>query len=198
MTTVVLLAAGASRRFGPDCKLQALYRGKPLIRHAADVILATGLPALAVTADPAVETLLPEFRIIRSIGPQSQSLRAALDQLEDDCALVVLADMPHVDAALLRRIATAPAPAVATDGRRVMPPACIPRSLFNDIKHLSGDQGAASLLRSRADLHLVPVKEDILADVDTPKDILDLSGDYAGLTDSEAGRGDPGLLGSDR
>ena len=198
MTTVVLLAAGASRRFGPDCKLQALYRGKPLVRHAADAILATGFPALAVTADPAVEALLPEFRIIRSIGPQSQSLRAGLDQVDDDCALVVLGDMPHVDAALLRRIAAAPAPAAATDGSRVMPPASIPRSMFADIKRLSGDQGAASLLRPRADLHRLPARAEVLADVDTWKDINDLSKSYTDFTGSEAGTGAPDLPGCDR
>lgn len=172
MTTVVLLAAGASRRFGPECKLQSLYRGKPLVRHAADAILATGLPALAVTADPAVEELLPEFCIIHSVGPQSQSLRAGLEQVNDDRALVVLGDMPHVNADLLHRIAEAPAPAAATDGIRVMPPASIPRSMFADIMRLSGDQGAASLLRLRPDLNRIPATNEVLVDIDTQKDIL--------------------------
>ncbi|WP_306753477.1 nucleotidyltransferase family protein [Paracoccus actinidiae] len=171
MTTVVLLAAGASRRFGSACKLQSLYRGKPLVRHAAEAILATGFPALAVTADPAVEALLPEFRIIRSIGPQSHSLQAGLAEVRDDCALVVLGDMPHVDAALLRRIAASPAPAAASDDDRITPPASIPRSLFADIARLSGDQGAASVLRTRSDLYRIPVPKGTLADIDTQEDI---------------------------
>jgi molybdenum cofactor cytidylyltransferase len=170
LTTVVLLAAGASRRFGTACKLQSLYRGKPLIRHAAEAILATGFPALAVTADPAVENLLPEFQIIRSIGPQSQSLKKGLAQVRDDCALVVLGDMPHVDAALLRRIARAPAPAAASDEDRITPPASIPQSLFADIARLLGDQGAASVLRTRSDLYRIQVPAETLTDIDTQED----------------------------
>ena len=172
MTTVVLLAAGASRRFGTACKLQSLYRGKPLIRHAAEAILATGFPALAVTADPAVEALLPEFRIIRSIGLQSKSLQVGLAQVTDDCAVVVLGDMPHVDDALLRRIAAAPAPAAVSDGDRITPPASIPRSLFADIARLSGDQGAASVLRTRSDLCRIPVSAETLTDIDTQEDTV--------------------------
>lgn len=171
MTTVVLLAAGFSRRFGPDCKLQSPFRGKPLIRHAADAILGSGFPVLAVTADPAVERLLPEFRLVRSIGPQSQSVRAGLAQVDDDCALIVLADMPNVDTALLHRIAAAPAPAVAAHGRRISPPATIPRSLFADMARLSGDQGAGSVLRSRPDLHRIQVLPEMLRDVDTLLDM---------------------------
>lgn len=171
MTTIVLLAAGASRRFGSSCKLQAPYRGKPLIRHAAQAILATGLPALAVTADPAVENLLPEFRIVRSIGPQSQSLRAGLEAVDDDRALVVLGDMPHVDEALLLRLAAAPAPAAASDGDRITPPASLPRSMFADIARLSGDQGAGAVLRTRPDLHSVHVDTWLLRDVDKPDDL---------------------------
>lgn len=171
MTTVVLLAAGASRRFGKDCKLQAAYRGKPLIRHAAEAILDTGFPALAVIADPAIEALLPEFRIVRSTGPQSQSLRAGLAQVGDECAMIVLGDMPHVDAALLRRVAAAPAPAAASDGIRITPPATIPRFLFADIASLQGDQGAGSMLRSRPDLCRIPVRAYCLKDVDIAQDI---------------------------
>ncbi|WP_295044859.1 NTP transferase domain-containing protein [uncultured Paracoccus sp.] len=175
MTTVVLLAAGASRRFGADCKLQALYRGKPLVRYAADAILETGLPAVAVTADPAVEHLLPEFRIVRSIGSQAESLRAGLSQVHDDRALVVLGDMPHVDGELLLRLAATPAPAAASDGNRITPPASIPRSLFADIALLSGDQGAGAVLRSRPDLHLISVDSLTLQDIDRPEDITGIS-----------------------
>lgn len=197
MTMIVLLAAGSSRRFGPACKLQSPYRGKPLVRHAADAILASGIPALAVTADPAVEVLLPEFRNFRSIGSQSRSLRTGLGQVDDDCALVVLGDMPHVDADLLRRVAAAPAPAAAFDGHRISPPATIPRLLFSQVERLSGDRGAASILRSRPDLHLVPCPEDMLKDVDSFEDIISFSEAYGGFTGPEADKAGPDLQGCD-
>lgn len=172
MTTALLLAAGSSRRFGPACKLQAIYRGKPLVRHPADVILQAGLQAVAVVADPAVGALLPEFRIVRvPPGPQSQSLSAGLDMITDECVLVVLGDMPHLDAALLLRIASAPAPAAAYDGRRIMPPASIPAAMFPEVAALTGDRGAASLLRHRADLCKILVPAHALKDVDLLSDL---------------------------
>lgn len=172
MTTVVLLAAGRSRRFGPACKLQAIYRGKPLIRHAAEAVLGSGLPAIAVVADPAVAALLPEFRTIFSSGVQSDSLRAGLQHVTDGDALIVLGDMPHVPADLLRNIAASTAPAAATDGTRICPPVLLPESLFAAVETLRGDRGAGDLLRTLPDLHLVRTASDILKDVDFPQDLL--------------------------
>jgi len=172
VTTVLLLAAGRSRRFGRRCKLQAPYRGKPLVRHAAETILRTGLPALAVVADPAVASLLPEFRLIYSTGLQSDSLRAGLRQVADQAAMIVLADMPHVTPEILQQIAGSPGPVAATDGRRICPPALIPRSLFPRVENLTGDRGAGELLRSLPDLRRVSVSPGILKDVDVPDDLL--------------------------
>jgi molybdenum cofactor cytidylyltransferase len=45
----VLLAAGASQRFGPDKKLLANIRGKPLIRWVAEEIVDSGAEAVVVT-----------------------------------------------------------------------------------------------------------------------------------------------------
>ncbi|WP_154764839.1 nucleotidyltransferase family protein [Paracoccus lichenicola] len=168
----MLLAAGRSRRFGPDCKLQAPYRGKPLVRHAAEAILGTGLPAVAVIADPAVAGLLPEFRLVHGRGVQSDSVRLGLRHVADEAALIVLADMPHVTADLLQRIATSRAPAAATDGHRICPPALLPRSLFPQVQALTGDQGAGALLRSLPGLHRIHVKPEFLRDVDVPDDLL--------------------------
>lgn len=172
MTTIILLAAGSSRRFGPLCKLQAPYRGKPLVRHPAEAILETGLRALAVVADPAIEALLPEFPVVRvAPGPQSASLKAGLSHVATGDALIVLGDMPHVTAALIRRVAAAPAPATAWDGDRIMPPVSIPASLFQDVAKLTEDRGAASLLRNRRDLHRITVAPHVLKDVDRPADL---------------------------
>ncbi|MCZ0961400.1 nucleotidyltransferase family protein [Paracoccus benzoatiresistens] len=177
MTTVVLLAAGRSRRFGAACKLQAVYRNKPLVRHAADAILQTGLPAVAVVSDPAVARLLPEFKIVYSSGLQSDSLRVGLHQVAEGPALVVLADMPHVDAGLLHQIAASPAPAATTDRTRICPPALIPHAIFPDLEKLTGDRGAGNLLRSLPGLHRVVVSEDMVKDVDVPQDILEYQED---------------------
>lgn len=171
MTTALLLAAGRSKRFGSACKLQTVYGGKPLVRHAAEAILQTGLPAVAVVADPAVARLLPEFRHVFSKGVQSQSLRAGLQKVTDNAALIVLADMPHVDADVLRRIAASPGPTVATDGTRICPPVLLTRALFPLLEQLTGDHGAGKILKSMKDLCHIHVAPEILKDVDVPADI---------------------------
>lgn len=149
-----------------------MYQGKPLVRHPADAILQADLQAVAVVADPAVEALLPEFRIVRvQPGQQSQSLRAGLDMINDDRALVVLGDMPHLDAPLLLRIASAPAPAAAFDGSRIMPPVSVPAAMFLQVAALTGDRGAASLLQNRADLCRIPVPPHVLKDIDLLSDL---------------------------
>lgn len=171
MTTALLLAAGQSRRFGAACKLQAIYRGKPLVRHAADAIIATGLPRIAVVADPAVARLLPEFQIIVSHGLQSHSLQAGLAQVATDRVLVVLGDMPHVDARLLLRVARTPAPAATTDGDAIGPPACLDRAMFPALNGLTGDQGAGAILRALPATRLIHVAPGTLHDIDRPGDL---------------------------
>ena len=187
----MLLAAGRSQRFGPRCKLQASFHGKPLVRHAAEAILGTGFPIVAVVADPAVGKLLPEFQIVYSDGPQSQSLQAGLQHIAKGPALIVLGDMPHVDTNLLSRIAASPLPAAASDGTIICPPACIPQTLFPALASLTGDQGAGTFLRSFIGLSKITVPPRILKDIDFERDILSdqpdgmitCSGQEAGTSD---------------
>lgn len=172
MITILLLAAGRSHRFGPACKLQAVHRGKPLIRHTADAIVDAGFPAIAVVSDSAVADLLPEFRIVYSTGLQSQSLRDGLAEVTTSRVLIVLGDMPNVDAALLRRIAAETAPAGTTDGGPLGPPASFDRSMFAALQDLAGDRGARSLLRGLTDVRSVHVAAEALKDIDHPDQIL--------------------------
>lgn len=174
MTTAVLLAAGRSERFGSTCKLQALFRGKPLVRHAAEAILATGLPALAVVRDPAVARLLPEFRIVRSEGTMALSLKAGIAGVDGPAAVVVLGDMPHVTAGLLLQVATSDGAAAAVTADGVLcPPVRMPRSLFPRILALQGDEGAAKILNKMDNISRIVVDPAILADIDQPEDLQD-------------------------
>lgn len=174
MTTVILLAAGRSRRFGPACKLQAPFRGKPLVRHAADAILATGFPAVAVVSDPEVGRILPEFRIVAGDDSQSGSLQAGIGQVRDWPALIVLGDMPFVTADLLTCISESPPPAAARHGNLICPPASIPASLYGAIMKLTGDRGAGAFLRGLKTLHTVATLPETLKDIDVPNDINEI------------------------
>ena len=113
-TAVILLASGLSRRYGRKDKMLASLGGKPLAEHAAGVVL--GLDALArVAVCPADrrevgERLSGRFVIALNNAPKSGlghsialGAQVAL-QFKPDAMLFAMADMPFVDAPLLREI----------------------------------------------------------------------------------------------
>ena len=181
-TAILLLAAGASHRFGPQNKLLALFEGRPLLRHCADA--ARAVPAdlhLAVVSDPAVEALLPDFRkvLVAPGAPQSESLKAGLavaQAMNAARVLVVLADMPRVTSALMAEVLARgrTGPAAATDGISILPPACLPAAIFPQIQTLAGDQGAGALLRHLPQSQLVAADPATLIDIDTSADLAAL------------------------
>lgn len=176
---ILLLAAGASRRFGTENKLLAPLAGKPLVRHAGDA--ARAVPAalhFVVTSDPEVEALFPDFRRVRVEPglPQSDSLKAGVAvarALLADQVVVVLGDMPGVTAELIEAVIEkgASQPAAVTDGQHIMPPASLPASVLDAVTDLTGDQGAGAILRHLPPEQLVVAPPGMLADIDTPADL---------------------------
>lgn len=182
---IVVLAAGASRRFGEADKLLAPLGGRPLAAHA--FALAGALArrqgmdpdsAVAVTAATAVAALAGHAGL-RSVpvppgGPQSVSVRTGLAALPQrvDAVLFLLADMPWLrvdDVAALLRLR---APACAEAGGVRMPPALMPRGWCTSVP-LTGDQGLRALLGRVAQDHCLPLPAARLADVDVPADMAD-------------------------
>jgi CTP:molybdopterin cytidylyltransferase MocA len=64
--------------------------------------------------------------------------------------------------------------AAATDGTRPMPPACFPAGLFDDLQALTGDRGAAPLLRALPEAQRVTAPPGTLIDIDTEADFAAL------------------------
>ncbi|WP_210527660.1 nucleotidyltransferase family protein [Rubellimicrobium arenae] len=182
-TAGVLLAAGASRRFGQADKLLAVLHGRQLIRQAADAADAAQLDLrIAVTSSDEVAKALPEFRISRVAPdqPQSTSLATGIMEAMDqgaDRAVVLLADMPLITADMIDGVIELAGDGVAaiTDGRRVCPPACFPRDLFPELTRVSGDQGARALLSGLGPQQLLRVPSSSLVDIDTLEDLDRLS-----------------------
>ena len=185
----LLLAAGSATRFGGD-KLQAkLPDGRPLA-------VAT-LAALAPAVDSVVAVVRPGASALQSLLERSgaavvvcagadagmgASLACGVRAIEArhpnaDGAIIALADMPWISPATVREIAAAlrrgaalAAPSYA--GRRGHPVAISAR-FFGELKALSGDEGAKSLLAAHADeIELIAVDDPgVLRDVDTPGDL---------------------------
>lgn len=172
----LLLAAGASRRFGEADKLLAPLGGRPLLAHAAAAMLAAPLDVrIAVISNPALVLHLEGFHVVRTPpGGQADSLRAGLAAAgTPERLLVALGDMPDVTAAHLARVlktATDDGAAASHDGAAALPPACFPRSLLPALCGLSGDRGAGSLLRGLPPERLIPAPG-LLRDVDRPEDL---------------------------
>lgn len=171
----IVLAAGASRRFGASDKLLAIFRGEPLASHAAAAMLDAPVDLhIAVVASEEVADLFEGFEIVRLPAPaeQSDSLCAGLDRAVAagaDRIVVTLADMPLVSAALIAGVLAKGRAAAATDGRRRAPPAAFPRESFDALRKIEGDSGARPLLAALPKASLVTAPRDMLADIDTPE-----------------------------
>ncbi|MCB1884043.1 MAG: molybdopterin-binding/glycosyltransferase family 2 protein [Geminicoccaceae bacterium] len=180
---VVLLAAGRSRRMGGPNKLLLDVDGEPLVRRTAQAALAAGLgEVIAVTgnAAEAVAAALKGLPVRLAHNPDYQdglasSLKAGLRALPTgtDAAIVMLGDMPGVDADLLRALADAYDP---PNGRRIVVPTHLgkrgnpvlwDRAFFPAMAALQGDVGARALIAQHPDA---------VAEVERPNDapLLDL------------------------
>ena len=187
----LLLAAGGSTRFGSPKQL-AEYKGKTLIRRAAEALSGVGLSATVVVLGSCVEECSAEIRdldlsIVINDHWQtgmSSSIKAGLAKLlkldpEIDGVLITLMDQPLVTAEHLagfieRFRADRPNVIAAEYGGITGVPALFSRRLFDELLKLEGDQGARSIVRKRMDLSKVRL-EKAAADLDTLEELRNLS-----------------------
>jgi CTP:molybdopterin cytidylyltransferase MocA len=93
-----------------------------------------------------------------------------------DALLILLADMPLVSTATLEKLVDACGPAaVRYPGDKPGAPACFPADLFAALEALTGDSGAAHVLRGVPSLTLVETSAEELRDVDRPEDLADVA-----------------------
>jgi CTP:molybdopterin cytidylyltransferase MocA len=187
---VVLLAAGASRRFGRPKQL-ARVGGESLLRRMARVALASDPAGCVVVLGARAELLRRELRglpLTVVVNPcwrsgMSGSLAAGLRALPGGAraALVLLADQAAVGPADLALLvgawrANPRRPAAVRTESGLSPPAVLPRRLFPLLKRLRGDRGARDLLRDPACRTVgIPLPAAAI-DVDRPADLARLAG----------------------
>ena len=157
----VVLAAGAGSRFaGPDHKLLAPFRGRPVLAWVLDAVDAAGFDQTYVISGAAdVSGLVgPQHTLLvnqRWEAGQATSLALALDVADSagHTAIVVgLGDQPLVPATAWRSVGAAAGPIVTAtfDGVR-RPPVKLEASVWAEIDR-EGDFGARELLRRRPEL----------------------------------------------
>jgi molybdenum cofactor cytidylyltransferase len=125
----VLLAAGLSRRMGDVNKLLIDIDGKPMVRRAAETLLANNLALYVVTGHERerVEAALRDLDNITFVhnpayrDGQASSIRAGLAALNGDheAALIALSDQPGLEAADIADLINA---FQHSDGSRILMP----------------------------------------------------------------------------
>jgi molybdenum cofactor cytidylyltransferase len=185
----VVLAAGRSTRMGAVNKLIAQIGGKPLVRIAAEQVLASQAgPVIVVTGHQRekVEAVLKGLNVRFVHNPDyaeglGTSLRAGIAAVPEsaDGAIVCLGDMPQVDATLIDTLLDAFNPesgafiVVPTINGHRGNPVVWARRFFPDLMSIGGDFGARYLIGNYAEAVVeVPVTgEAALTDVDTPESL---------------------------
>lgn len=181
----IVLAAGHSNRMGVN-KLLLDVGGAPVVRWTVEAALAAGLPVLAMLGHDAasVEAALAELAITRMRAERyAEGMGATLAEAAHaipadwDGVLVLLGDMPAIQAETLRSLMAAFDPARGRD--IVYPlydetrghPVLWGRAHFAALAALGGDTGARGLLSAnRLRTLAVPVADPgVLTDVDTPE-----------------------------
>jgi molybdenum cofactor cytidylyltransferase len=185
---VVVLAAGASTRFGSPKQLVRL-NGRPLLHLAVSRAVEVAGQAVTVVLGANAAVLAPLLRhtpaavIVNRDWAEGMgsSVRAGVSRVPAtaDAVLLMLADQPAVTAEDLRRLVGTwrrqPQSIVAAhyDGIAGVP-AIFPREDFRALTGLRGDTGARALLkRGGGRVVRVPLQAAAI-DIDTPEDLLNL------------------------
>lgn len=182
----IVLAAGSSTRMGRNKMLLELD-GEPLVRRAVNMAAAAGLtPVICVVgfeADrvrdaldgaPCQVVVNPDY-----MGPSSRSFHAGLRALPADVgtAVVILPDMVHVTADMVRALvassaATAAPLVVSRYGEVTAPPILFRRSLFPELIAWEGEGCGKPVVKAHAhEAVQLDWPERMLHDLDRPEDL---------------------------
>lgn len=180
--TLVLLAAGRSRRFNDGDKLAEPFLDKPLAYHVVTALEKLPfLARIAVVSDTQLDFAALGYQVIENPDPSLGQARSlchgvtAAQAAGAEAVLVALADMPRVTAGHIYRLFDAfdgpDAVVASSDGVRPMPPALFGKGRFGDLLALDGDEGARELVKRG---HHVVTSPAELVDVDTQDDLRQL------------------------
>jgi CTP:molybdopterin cytidylyltransferase MocA len=172
----VILAAGASRRFGTPKQL-ARINGQTMLELLARAADDAGL-------DPIIAVVPPGIAVPPSVVPKinddpgagiSRSIRLGLGALpkEVEAAVVLLGDEPMIRPGTIRSVlgaADGSSIVAARFADRIGPPVLIPRTRLGVVDAIDRDEGLGRLLRTLPDVRTIELAAAPI-DIDTPADL---------------------------
>lgn len=188
MLSILLLAAGQSSRMRGQDKLMQEVDGAPLIRTMAMRALATGCPVTISFPANSTDRLRAvadlDFSSVQSRDSDNgmaHSIRAGLAALPGNCdaVMIVPADMPELesdDFLTMIRVWS------ETDRNKILRgtsaggkpghPVIFPKTCFDALSRINGDEGARSVLAKNPEKTLlIPLPANhAITDLDTPED----------------------------
>lgn len=185
---VMVMAAGASTRYGSAKQLARLPSGCTLVRHAAVTALETGLPVQMVIGSHGelvrAELVGLDIEIVdatewwRGIGRSiAQGVDAVLARAAPSGLLLTLADLPQVTSEDLMRMADLHRQSpdrllVSGFGDNRGPPCLFPADCLPALQALIGDDGARGIVKMNAARVVVVPLAAAGFDIDRPADLL--------------------------
>lgn len=189
----VVLAAGRSSRMNGHHKLLAEIDGRPMVRLAVEAAAASVAGAVIVVVGHGrddVARALDGLDVTIVDNPDyasglSSSLKVGIESVPDsaDAAIVLLADMPDVDAKTIDTLVGAFDPelgrhvVVPTSRGKAGNPVLWARRFFPELTAIEGDMGARELIRAHPEaIAWVEVGPAVTHDVDTPEAMAAIGG----------------------
>jgi len=191
----LVLAAGLSRRLGNN-KLLAEIDGEPLVRRTARRAIEAGLdPVLVVVGHERerTEEALDGLQCRTVFNPRyaedgkNGSLKVGISAVPDDAAaaMVILADMPRVEATMMEALvriyrAGRARLVVSRYGKVTAPPMLYDRALFSELLEMQGEGCGKRVVRSHLDeAEILDWPEAALRDLDVDADARELGAELA-------------------
>lgn len=184
---LMILAAGASTRMGTPKQLLT-YRGCSLIRHMAEVAIASVCQPIAIVLGANGERIKPEIsqlplQIVENqewAEGMSSSIRVGLEALlamnqNLDAVAIALCDQPFVSPQTLNQLVEAyhltGKPIIASEYAGTFGvPALFSRTLFAELMNLKNTEGAKKLIKRHIhEVFSIPFPDGTI-DIDTPND----------------------------
>jgi molybdenum cofactor cytidylyltransferase len=183
----VVLAAGLSSRMGKN-KMLIEVGGRTLVRRAVETAISAGLDPILVVVGHESDRIRAELRGLSCtpvlneeyLRGMNTSLRAGIRALPEDtgAAVVLLGDMPLVDARMVRSLveslrATPERPLViSTYDGVVAPPILYARAVFPELRALDANAcGKQVVKRHRTEAIELAWPPEVLSDLDEPADL---------------------------